>query len=58
VKFDGGHKILLAIVFFMALLLIASSLRIERLNTPNSEVISPVSDSLSDGGYCCMERLW
>jgi len=32
VRLDGGHKILLAIVFLMCLILIASSIKVERLS--------------------------
>lgn len=37
--------------------LLKNELDIERNINSGSEVVSAVSDSVPDGGYCCMERL-
>ena len=59
-------KLLLVVVFALLLLVVAlgislektkNDLDIERHNETSFEDVPTVSDSLSDGGYCCMERL-
>jgi hypothetical protein len=59
-------KVLISIIFALLFLIVAlgvslektkNDLDIERHNETSFEDVPTVSDSLSDGGYCCMERL-
>ena len=54
--------VILALLFLIVILGMSlektkNDLDIERHNETSSEDVPTVSDSLSDGGYCCMERL-
>jgi hypothetical protein len=59
-------KVLISIIFALLFLIVAlgvslektkNDLDIERHNETSSEDVPTVSDSISDGSYCCMERL-
>lgn len=59
-------KLLLVVILALLLLIVAlgmslektrNDLDIERHNETSFEDVPTVSDSVSDGGYCCMERL-
>ena len=59
-------KVLISIIFALLFLVVAlgvslekikNDLDIERRSKASFKNVPTVSDSLSDGGYCCMERL-
>ena len=54
-RFDGGHKILLAIVFLMCLILIASSIKIERLSKAFNKDVPTLSVGIPSWGDNSLE---
>ena len=56
-KVDGGHVTLLGVILILCIILILASLKIEYIRNTTDKDLPTVSDSVSTGGYCCMEGL-
>ena len=59
---NNEFRILITAIFVLCMINIVMGLRIEslqneRYNETSTKDNPAVSDSLPDGGYCCMERL-